>query len=87
MPTERNAAFDPDCVQIEPLPPRDQFLLLRIEADRCRRLEYELERARESRDRIALALVDADYTWRDVAAVAGFKNPYIATLKRRRDGR
>ena len=75
-----------DIVQLEPLPPRDRFLLLRIEADACRRLEYELEQRRESRDRMALGLVDEGYSWRDVASVAGFKNPYIATLKRRRDG-
>lgn len=74
-----------DVVQVDPLPARDQFLLLRIEADACRRLEYELEQRRDSRDRIAMRLVDDGYTWRDVAHVAGFKNPYIATLKRRRD--
>lgn len=72
-----------DVVQIDPLPARDRFLLLRIEADACRRLEYELEQRRESRDRIALRLVDEGYTWRDVASVAGFKNPYIAALKKR----
>jgi len=47
------------------------------------RLEYELQQRREYRDRIALRLVEEGYTWRDVASVAGFKNPYIATLKKR----
>lgn len=72
-----------DVVQIEPLPARDQFLLLRIEADACARLEYELTQRRASRDRYALALVADGFSWRDVARVAGFKNTYIAALKRK----
>lgn len=74
-----------DVVQIEPLPARDQFLLLRIEADACARLEYELAQRRASRDRYALRLVEEGFTWRDVARVAGFKNTYIAQLKRKAD--
>lgn len=61
----------------------DEFVLLRIEAEAVAFLEYQLEQRRASRDRLALRLVDDGYSWRAVAEVARFKNPYIATLKRR----
>ncbi len=61
----------------------DPFVLLRIAARSCERLAYELEQRRAERDRLALALIEDGHTWREVAGVAGFANPYIAELKRR----
>lgn len=51
----------------------------------CERLEELLEQARAQRDATALSLVDAGLSHRQVAEIAGFKNPYITALKRRRD--
>jgi hypothetical protein len=64
---------------------KNNFLLLLIERDAIERLEYELTQRRQRRDRLALVLVDAGYTWRAVAAVAGFKNSYIRHLKKDRE--
>jgi hypothetical protein len=58
--------------------------MLRIASQSCREREYLLDQAREQRDREALRLVDAGHTWREVAAIAGFTNPYIKTLKAKR---
>lgn len=63
----------------------DPFLLLRELASKCERLESELEMDQRARNREALRLVDAGWTWREVAAAAGFANPYIATLIRQRE--
>jgi hypothetical protein len=47
-------------------------------------LEKTMRAVREQRDRIALELLDEGYTYRQVAYAAGFKNPYLTQLKRRR---
>lgn len=56
---------------------------LRVAAQECDDLAVLLEQARERRDALALRLVDAGKTWREVASIAGFANHYIAALKRR----
>lgn len=60
--------------------------------ERLRRLSvsYAVLRLRslqlaEERDALALSLIDAGATWRDVADAAGFENPYIAALKKKRE--
>ncbi len=60
-----------------------RHLLLTIEAEACRRLEYELQQCRASRDRYALQMIEDGHTWREVAEIAGFANTYIAELKRK----
>lgn len=60
---------------------------LRLAGLECSGLEAQMAEAREYRDGLALAAVDAGFTWREVAEAAGFANPYIAHLKRRREQR
>jgi hypothetical protein len=57
---------------------------LRAIASDYRLLVLQATQLRERRDNIALYLIDAGETWRDVADAAGFENPYIAELKRKR---
>lgn len=63
--------------------PDDPFFMLRQEARSCREFEDILSSARERRDRLALRLVSEGFTWREVAAAAGFANPYITHLKKK----
>ena len=65
---------------------RDPFFMLRREASRCEELESCLRVVRDSRDRMALRLIEQGHTWREVAAAGGFANPYIAALKKRGQG-
>jgi hypothetical protein len=58
--------------------------MLPVIAQECVRIAAELEEWRAHRDEIALRLIDEGETWRDVAALAGFTNPNIAALKKRR---
>jgi hypothetical protein len=64
-----------------------EFARLRSIANDYRLLVLQATQLRERRDSIALALIDAGATWRDVAEAAGFENPYIAELKRKRGSR
>jgi hypothetical protein len=57
--------------------------LLRADARKCYELEAELAMWRDRRDRAALELVAEGHTWREVAAAAGFANPYIRHLKQK----
>ena len=66
------------------MPRRDPFLRLRNAARQCDHLEYLLTQRRNERDELALRLVDEGHTWREVASAAGFANPYMAALKKRR---
>lgn len=60
---------------------------LREAAGECDELAGLLGEARRRRDALALDLVASGKSWREVAAIAGFKNPYIAELKRRAEAR
>jgi hypothetical protein len=61
------------------------YARLRAVAEECRLLAFQWHMLTERRDLIALDLVDDGETWRDVAEAAGFENPYIAELKRKRE--
>jgi len=56
---------------------------LRARSAKCRQLSLQLAQAREARNTLALRLLDAGLSWREVADDAGFKNPYLADLKER----
>jgi len=58
---------------------------LRSLASDYRLLVFQAAQLRELRDGLALRLIDGGATWREVAEAAGFENPYIAQLKRKRE--
>jgi hypothetical protein len=61
----------------------DPFVLLRIERDACARLDYELTNRREARDQLALQLVEAGHTWREVGEAAGLEQKRLRRNVRR----
>lgn len=69
------------------VPRSDKAILvrkLRKVRQRIYDLDIQLGVARQERDRLALELLeDHDLTWRETADLAGFENPYIATILRR----
>lgn len=65
----------------------ERMASLRAAASAYQLLVFQASQLRERRDSIALGLVDDGVSWREVAKAAGFENPYIAALKRKRKER
>ena len=63
----------------------EKLVELRKTRAKINRIQRRYRELTEIRDRLALELVDEGATWRQTATAAGFNNPYIAELKRRRD--